>query len=88
MGSKVKSYRLYLLVFGYLSALAAKRENNSNIQNIDREPVIEPDYSGVTIPTNIAPMNFLIKEDGEKIQNYSNYPVKTGSYRHKNHRME
>jgi hypothetical protein len=29
-----------------------------------REPVIEPDYSGVTIPVNIAPMNFQIKEQG------------------------
>jgi hypothetical protein len=31
---------------------------------MSREPVIEPDYSGVTIPVNIAPMNFLIKEPG------------------------
>jgi hypothetical protein len=28
----------------------------------DREPVIEPDYSGVTIPANIAPLNFELKE--------------------------
>jgi hypothetical protein len=32
---------------------------------IDREPFIEPDYSGVTIPSDIAPMNFKILEDGE-----------------------
>ena len=38
--------------------------NNGNLINIDREPVIEPDYSGVTIPPNIAPLNFIIKEDG------------------------
>lgn len=31
----------------------------------DREPLIEPDYSGVTIPSNIAPMNFKILEEGE-----------------------
>lgn len=29
----------------------------------DREPLIEPDYSGITIPPNIAPLNFAIKED-------------------------
>jgi WD40 repeat protein len=29
-----------------------------------REPVIDPDYSGVTIPVNIAPMNFIIGEKG------------------------
>jgi len=31
---------------------------------IDRKPNIEPDYTDVTIPPNIAPMNFIIKEDG------------------------
>ena len=28
-------------------------------------PLIEPDYSGIVIPPNIAPMNFIIKEKGE-----------------------
>jgi len=32
---------------------------------IERLPLIEPDYSGVIIPCNIAPMNFKILEDGE-----------------------
>jgi len=32
--------------------------------NAEREPIIEPDYSGITIPVNIAPMNFIIKEEG------------------------
>lgn len=35
------------------------------ITEINREPVIEPDYTGVTIPQNIAPMNFMIREDGK-----------------------
>ncbi len=30
----------------------------------DITPKIEPDYSGVTIPPNIAPLNFMIKEKG------------------------
>ncbi len=29
-------------------------------------PKIEPDYSGVTIPPNIAPLNFIIKEPGDE----------------------
>lgn len=28
-----------------------------------RQPIIEPDYRGVTIPSNIAPMNFQIREE-------------------------
>lgn len=35
-----------------------------NILSTGREPVIEPDYSAVTIPKNIAPMNFIVLEDG------------------------
>jgi hypothetical protein len=31
---------------------------------IDRAPIIIPDYFGAVIPPNIAPLNFLVKEDG------------------------
>jgi hypothetical protein len=34
----------------------------------DRIPVISPDYTGVTIPPNIAPMNFSILESGESFK--------------------
>ena len=37
---------------------------NDNVLMADSQPVMEPDYSGVTIPVNIAPMNFVIKEKG------------------------
>lgn len=42
-----------------------KSELPQDIHHINREPVIEPDYTGVTIPQNIAPMNFIITEEGE-----------------------
>jgi hypothetical protein len=32
---------------------------------VDREPLISPDYSGITIPPNIAPLNFTINEKGD-----------------------
>jgi len=44
---------------------------SDNIQDfitVDREPQIVPDYSNITIPPNIAPMNFFINEIGEKYQ--------------------
>jgi hypothetical protein len=31
---------------------------------IDREPCISPDYTGIVIPPNIAPLNFIIKDSG------------------------
>jgi hypothetical protein len=40
-----------------------KTDNFDDAQSLGREPVLEPDYSGVTIPQNIAPMNFIILED-------------------------
>ena len=41
---------------------------NDNYFSSEREPVIEPDYSGVTIPRNIAPLNFKIKEAGKSFR--------------------
>jgi len=40
-------------------------ENFEDTQKLDRQPSIDPDYADVTIPPNIAPMNFFIKEDGD-----------------------
>ena len=44
--------------------ISCKTDNYDNLPELGRQPVIEPDYSGVTIPPNIAPMNFIISEDG------------------------
>ena len=40
---------------------------------VEREPLIEPDYYNVTIPRNIAPLNFKINESGNtfRIKVYS-----------------
>jgi WD40 repeat protein len=47
---------------------SCKTDNHDNIPSLGREPIIEPDYSGVTIPPNIAPMNFIILEDGSSFK--------------------
>ena len=39
-------------------------ESIKKFEQINREARIFPDYSGTTIPPNIAPLNFLIKEPG------------------------
>lgn len=38
---------------------------NAEIHDLSREPVIFPDYKGITIPSNIAPLNFMMKEEGK-----------------------
>jgi len=51
---------LYSLFF-----MAGCKTDSGDLLSADREPAIEPDYSGVTIPHNIAPLNFIIKEQGK-----------------------
>ncbi len=60
---RILFYALILLleIFFLSSCITHHFENTLKL---DREPTIEPDYSRVTIPGNIAPMNFIIKEDG------------------------
>lgn len=38
---------------------------DKNAAIINNQVAIDPDYSGVTIPYNIAPLNFSIEEDGD-----------------------
>lgn len=43
---------------------AGKIPTTADSKSIDRMPVIEPDYTDITLPPNIAPTNFVIKEEG------------------------
>jgi len=42
---------------------SCRTDNYDKIPGVGREPVIEPDYSDVIIPPNIAPLNFIILEN-------------------------
>ena len=57
-------FGVLMLVLGVFFLTRCDTIRNDKIRKLDREPVMEPDYSGVTIPQNIAPMNLIIKEDG------------------------
>jgi hypothetical protein len=49
-------------------------EQISTYTETGREAKIYPDYSGIAIPPNIAPLNFTIQEPGEKYVVRLNYP--------------
>ncbi len=53
----------YLLLFVVVSACGNKPEIDSKLVN--KLPKISPDYSELIIPVNIAPLNFLIQEEGD-----------------------
>lgn len=57
-------YRIAVIIFGVILMNGCGTGDGKKLMTINREPVVEPDYSGVTIPVNIAPLNFKIKEDG------------------------
>ena len=55
-------YLLYLIMLFFLYSCGSKPHGDVAVS--DLAPKLEPDYSEITIPANIAPMNFLIKEKG------------------------
>jgi len=63
----MRSTRIYTAIINLLIAALFTQSCNtdpkSSTISVEREPAIEPDYSGVTIPHNIAPMNFQILEE-------------------------
>jgi hypothetical protein len=54
------------ILFSIILALLVSCSNYSvrNADPVDALPIIFPDYTGITIPPNIAPLNFLIEEEG------------------------
>jgi Tol biopolymer transport system component len=47
--------------------MAACHENMDHAQTVSEYPVIVPDYTKVTIPASIAPLNFTVQEPFERI---------------------
>lgn len=58
----------YLLPVLAICAIGCGRSRipADNVTDVDGTPSITPDYTGIVIPPNIAPMNFEIEESGEE----------------------
>lgn len=57
-----------LVLLGILVLFAACTPTPQNVRKSDVLPEIYPDYCDVTIPQNIAPLNFLARGDVEAVQ--------------------
>jgi hypothetical protein len=54
-----------ILVCG-LHTGCSKSDEAGDIKSAGRAALIEPDYSGIVVPSNIAPLNFIVKESGRE----------------------
>jgi len=57
---------LLFLVSVSIPGCFSSPDDKSDIPSAGRTATIEPDYSGIIIPPNIAPLNFSIKETGQE----------------------
>jgi hypothetical protein len=73
---KIKSYILAAAI-GVLLASCQKTSIPSDFSETSRSAKIYPEYEGVVIPPNIAPMNFIIYENAEKYAVSASYADKT-----------
>ncbi len=64
MNNPIFSAGILVITTTSLVVNGCKPVDYDNIPSAGREPVIEPDYMAVTIPKNIAPMNFIVLEGG------------------------
>lgn len=57
----------YILLLPLVCLLAACTPSPENVGETDARPDIYPDYVGVTVPCNIAPLNFLLRDSCEAL---------------------
>jgi Tol biopolymer transport system component len=64
-------HQLKVIIISFFICIAAiigctgctsKEPNLGDYNSVDRQPIIFPDYTGIILPPNIAPINFTIKE--------------------------
>lgn len=60
---------IYIIMCGLMTAVMSVSctEAVDNAAVTDRQPAIFPDYVGVTVPATIAPMNFSMADDADKM---------------------
>jgi hypothetical protein len=61
---KMKHFALSTALAFVFFLSCAKVDEGDKYNNLEREPHIFPDYSGIVVPPNIAPLNFEIEEEG------------------------
>ena len=58
---------IYSILLSVTMLLTACTEAVDNAVEVNKLPAIFPDYCGVAIPANIAPMNFNVTDNVDKV---------------------
>lgn len=65
---KVKQYTFFFLLFVVLLSSCSKHPSlPQEYKQESEKPEIYPDYTDVTIPVNIAPLNFMVEQADEVV---------------------
>ena len=64
----MRKFFFHIILLGFLSFLTSCTPTPKDVVMQDELPPIYPDYCDVTIPENIAPLNFLLRADCEAIE--------------------
>ena len=64
----MRKFFIHIILLGLLSFLTSCTPTPKDVVMQDELPPIYPDYCDVTIPENIAPLNFLLRADCEAIE--------------------
>lgn len=79
----VTSYRISFISVLLFCLGCSTPEGRTDVESAGRPAIIEPDYSGIAIPPNIAPLNFSVKEPGQayfvRIQSLHGDPIRIQS---------
>ena len=62
----MNNWQRFLFLMGFLLFIACENPNNIGISN--ELPPIYPDYADITIPYNIAPLNFILRNRPQRIE--------------------
>lgn len=71
---KLKNILLIATIAILLAACGQHLTVPSDVQMESRLPKIYPDYTEVTIPANICPMNFIVQEGESEVRARLTYP--------------
>ena len=64
----MRKFFIHIILLGFLCFLTSCTPTPKDVVMQDELPPIYPDYCDVTIPENIAPLNFLLRADCEAIE--------------------